>query len=148
MPTTVDQVLGYGLLQPFRYDGKTDFAAAGGVELVRSSVEQIVQTMCDDEGSGAGGELLWDTEFGARMEGLRHRQMNAATKEMGRAWLIEGITRYEARVRIRELDFDVKDDGTGRKRNVLLISLKYDIVANPRAGNAVVVQGISQVIAA
>lgn len=147
MPT-IDQVLGFGLIQPFRFDGKTDFAAAGGLALVQSSIEQIIQTMCDDESSESGGELLWDTEFGARVNALRHRQMNPTLREMAKAWITDAIARYEPRVRIQEMTFEVRDDGTGRKRNVLFIALRYDIVANPRAGNAVVAQGISQVVAA
>jgi len=148
MPT-VDQILGYGLIHPFRFDGKEDFLAAGGVELVRSSVKQILGTFSGEGArSTARGELRWRTDFGSPLHALRHRPNNAWTRELARTWVIEKLGKWEPRVRVTAVTFEQRDSDAGRKRNVMLIHLQYDIAATSRPGSAVVATGIVQTVSA
>jgi len=42
---TMLEFLGFGLVRPFQRDGRADFAAAGGEQLVRSAVGQVLGTV-------------------------------------------------------------------------------------------------------
>lgn len=146
MPT-IDQVLGYGLVQPFRFDGRDDFAAAGGVALVKASIEQILGTRAAAEGSSLAGELPWDDQFGARVDALRHMPNNESTQALARVWVADALARQEPRIRLTSVDFETRDSDAAHKRNVLFLRLHYDVLASPGAGNAVLAQGVVQTVA-
>src|SRR5574340_1155777 len=95
--STLDQVLGYGLIRPFRHDGRNDFAAAGGVVLVRAAVGQILGTMAGN-GTTTQGEIPWRTEFGSLVHLLRHRKLDATTQALARTWVTDALARWEPRV--------------------------------------------------
>jgi phage baseplate assembly protein W len=137
MPS-IDQVLGFGLIHPLRFDGKSDFAAAGGLALVRSAVTQILGTR--------RGELLWRMNFGALLDSLRHMPNNIPTQELARAWIVDALGRWEPRVMVKAVAFEIRDSEDGRRRNVLYIKITYDVLASPRPGNAVLARDVVQYV--
>src|ERR1044072_5522330 len=68
----LDSFLGYGLITPFRRDLKNDFANAGGVELVKSCVSQILGTRAASD--YVQGELPWRPRFGSLIYLAKHRK--------------------------------------------------------------------------
>ena len=83
-----------GILAPFRRDGQRDFAGADNAsqEMVRAKVLQLLATK--------RGELPWRTNFGARLDLLRH-QSNTAVLEA----LAKYIIRFEGfRVWLKDIE--------------------------------------------
>ena len=58
------EFLGNGLLRPFRRDQKADFAAAGGEEVIKSAVGQVLGTMGSSDFTQ--GEVAWRTDYAER----------------------------------------------------------------------------------
>lgn len=142
---TADQVLGYGLVAPFRRDLKHAFAATGGVDLVRSCVEQVLGTFCGN-GDQAQGELPWRTDFGSLLPLLRHRRNDFTTQELARTWVAQALARWEPRVRVTGLEMFREEAVPGGGENVLRLKVFYDILARPGSLNAVVVRGASTTV--
>lgn len=90
----IPSFLGQGLLRPFRRDTKADFAAGGGIALVRAALGQILGTKADS--TRAPGECPWDTSFGSRVHLLRHQNNTAFAAVL----VQEAIVRWEPRIRV------------------------------------------------
>lgn len=136
--------LGYGLLRPFRRDQKADFAAAGGIELVKSAVGQILGTLAGN--NRISGELPWRTDFGSQLMLLRHRNNNLALADIAKAWIVEALQRWEPRVQITSVKITQEEAVPGEGRNVLLVRLRYNILTKPAAGNSVILPDVSQTV--
>lgn len=143
MPT-IDQLLGYGIVRPFRRDLRNDFAATGGEALVRACVAQVLGTMC--AGAGAYGELPWRTDFGSMLYRLRHRKNDDALQELARTYVVEALAKWEPRIAVSDFEITREEAVTGAGENVLRIRLRYDIRSQPRPGSAVSVKDIVQEI--
>jgi phage baseplate assembly protein W len=141
---TVDQVLGRGLIRPFRRDQKTDFAATGGAALVKAAVGQILGTMCSDPNRPEmQGEMPWRTEFGSLLYLLRHRKNDDALAALARSHVGTALARWEPRVRVTNVEVTREQATSGSGENVLRIWITYDILAQPRRGNAVVARAVT-----
>lgn len=102
--TTTDgrSFLGFGLLVPFRRDGRGDFAAGSDVALVRASAEQVLGTECTH--GTAAGELPWRPEFGSKLHLLRFRNVDdPVTRALAKQYVAEALARWEPRYRMREV---------------------------------------------
>ena len=131
-------LLGYGLLRPFRRDQKSDFANSGGAELVAACVGQILGTERD---SGAqAGELPWDEEMGSRLHLLRHRGNDETTRELARVYASEAFAQ-EPRARLTSVA--VQEECEAR---VLVVRVTFDAIVKNSAGNDVIVQGLEAVV--
>lgn len=129
--------VGIGLLRPFQRDGRNDFAAAGGEEVVRSAVGQILGTMGASECTS--GEIPWRPELGSRLNLLRHQKNDSVLQELARTYVVDALKRFEPRVRVKSVQVS-RELGD----NVLAIRLRYDIVASP--GSGVIAEGVEQTV--
>ena len=134
------EFLGFGLTKPFQRDGRADFAAAGGEQLVRSAVGQVLGTVGASENTP--GELPW-TEFGSLLHRLRHQKNDSILQELGRVYVVEALKRWEPRVIVSDVRISREQhDGD----NVLAIRLRYDIISTNTPGNSVILSRIDQTV--
>lgn len=140
---TSNAFLGFGLLRPFRRDGKSDFAHDDGIALVRACVGQLLGTRCSSEYTQ--GEIPWRTEFGSLLYLLRHQQNNAVLGELARVYIADALKRWEPRVVLRSVvaTRESTPDGQG---NVLALRIRYDVIQANVAGNQVLIPNVEQVV--
>jgi phage baseplate assembly protein W len=131
-------LLGHGLLRPFRRDQKSDFANSGGAELVAACVGQILGT--ERDAGAAAGELPWDDEMGSRLHLLRHRNNDQTTQELARVYVSEALAQ-EPRARLTGVS--VEEQAEPR---VLIVKATFDAIVKNSAGNDVIVQGLEAVV--
>jgi phage baseplate assembly protein W len=137
--------LGFGLLSPFRRDKRSDFAAAGGVELVKSCLATVLGVECSDD-TGLQGELPWRPRFGSLLYRLRHRPNDDVLKHIARVHVADAIKRWEPRVFVKSVTVSRTSSVPGGVEDTLIVQLKYDIISSNVPGNQVFVQDIDQVI--
>ena len=134
--------LGFGLLAGFRRDGKGDFAAAGGTDLVKACVAEVLGVQGDSEYTQ--GELPWRTEFGSLLYLLRLRNNDAVLEALARAYVAAALTRWEPRVRLKAVTVTRANAATVLdKGTIAVIRLLYDIVAD---GSQVLVPDVNQLL--
>lgn len=134
-PATQLSFLGYGLATPFRRGSANDFAAAGGSDLVKSRLSQVIGTACSTPESA--GELLWRGDFGTRLNLLRHRSNTAFLAKLAYHWVLEGIAKWEPNARGRGAGV-IKNPAKPRE---LTLRIGYDVVSTNPAGNRVILPG-------
>lgn len=137
----MQEFLGFGLLRPLRRDQKADFAAAGGEQLIRSAVGQILGTIGSSD--AAPGELPWRTEFGSLLHRLRHQKTDSLLQELARVYVIDALKRWEPRI--------VVTGATVRREqhdgeNVLTIRIRYDVISTNTPGNSVIFSDLKQTV--
>lgn len=94
---SINQFFGRGILRPFERDQKNDFANAEGAALLASNCGQVLQTR--------KGEVRWRTEFGSRLNLLRHRnQTMPVFDELAKVYATEALSRWEKRVRVTSVE--------------------------------------------
>lgn len=137
----MQEFLGFGLLRPLRRDQKADFAAAGGEQLIRSAVGQILGTIGSSEATP--GELPWRTEFGSLLYRLRHQKNDHVLQELARVYIVDALKRWEPRIAVTAVTVGREQhDGD----NVLAIRLRYDVISTNTPGNNVILAGIEQLL--
>lgn len=132
--------LGFGPIAPFRRDKKRDFAAAGGEELVRSAVMQVLGTMGASDYTQ--GELPWRTEFGSLLQLLRHKKNDIVLRELARVYVREALRKWEPRVVVTGLDVQRLDP----EGNSLSIRLRYQVIQRNVPGNRVLLGPLEQTV--
>jgi phage baseplate assembly protein W len=133
--------LGFGPVRPFRRDLRADFAAAGGEQLVRSAVGQILGTVGSSEVSD--GELPWRTEFGSALTRLRHQKNDHVLAELARVYVVDALKRWEPRVIVKTVSVTRQvQDG----ENILAIHLCYDVISANTPGNNVLLADVEQTV--
>jgi hypothetical protein len=133
-------VLGRGILRPFRRSDKRDFANAEGVELVKACVGQILGMQGSSERSE--GELEWDPERGSLVYLLRHQKNAIVLQELGRAYVIDALRKWEPRVSVKAVTITreiIDGEETG-----FLIRLRYDVISTNVPGNEVLFSDVTQ----
>ena len=142
--TTASDLLGRGLVTPFRRDGKGDFANASGEDKVRACVAQVLGT----EGSNGGnirGELPWRDEFGSLLFRLRYLNNDATATARATLYVRDALERWEPRVRLKAVVFSrVKTNTEAGGADALVVSLTYDIVRARTPGNQVLTADVRQ----
>jgi len=123
-------LLGFGLVRPFRRDLKSDFASAGGEALVKSAVGQILGTMASSDFTE--GELPWRTEFGSLLHLLRHQPNSDLLGELARVYVVDALGRWEPRIHVTAVS------ATREAANVLAVRVRYRLAIANKAGNQVV----------
>jgi phage baseplate assembly protein W len=134
----MQELLGFGLVNPLKRDGRSDFAAAGGEQLVRSCVAQVLGTVGASETSG--GELPWSA-FGSLLHRLRHQRNDGVLQELARVYVVDALKRWEPRVVVTGVQVTrEQQDG----ENVLAIRLRYEVISANTPGNNVILSGVEQ----
>lgn len=134
---TDTRFLGFGLVAPFRRDRKLDFTSAGGAELVRSSVGQILSTKGATEFSE--GELSWRTEFGSALHLLRHQNNDDVLQELARINVVDALINFEPRLRVTDVQVTREtQDG----ENILAIRVRFDVIDQNVPSNDVLLEGL------
>jgi hypothetical protein len=137
----MQEFLGFGLLRPLRRDQKADFAAAGGEQLIRSTVGQILGTIGSSDATP--GELPWRTEFGSLLHRLRHQKNDSLLQELARVYVVDTLKRWEPRIVVTAVEVDREQhDG----ENALAIRLRYNVISTNTPGNNVILAGIEQLL--
>jgi hypothetical protein len=121
--TTVEVVLGRGLVGPLRRNGRGDFATATGGELVSSAIGQVLGTQCSTPTTH--GEIPWRPDFGSALARLRYRNNDEVLRALAEELVANALIRWEPRVRVTSTR--VTSDGT-----TLSIDLRYAIVSARR----------------
>jgi len=135
----MQELLGFGLLRPLRRDQKADFAAAGGEQLIRSAVGQILGTIGSSDNTP--GELPWRTDFGSLLHVLRHQRNDTILQELARVYVVDALKRWEPRVVVTSVQATrEQQDG----KNVLAIRLRYNIISSNTPGNNVALSSAEQ----
>jgi len=129
----MQEFLGFGLLRPLRRDQKADFAAAGGEQLIRSAVGQILGTIGSSDATP--GELPWRTDFGSLLYRLRHQKNDSVLQELARVYVVDALKRWEPRVVVSAVQvLREQHDGT----DVLAIRVQYDVISTNTPNNNVI----------
>lgn len=89
-----EQVLGGGLMRPF-YRAQ-DFTHGTGVPEIMSNVGQVIGT--------EPGTMPWRTEFGCRLQTLRHRPNTPALRELARLNVERALSKWEPRAQLTKVD--------------------------------------------
>lgn len=131
-PATQLSFLGYGVTYPLARGGANDFAAAGGVDLVKARVRHILSVNAGR--NGRPGEYPWRGEFGNRVGLLRHRTNNPVLGQMAQQYVIEALSLWEPCVRVAYATVRA----TPNDPRSLLLRVIYDIVTSNPAGNQVI----------
>lgn len=118
--------LGFGLLAPFRRDGKSDFAAAGGSRVISSSIRNILGTR--------KGELRWRPDFGSELYRLKHMAAEDIP-DLARFYAIDALTKWEPRIVIQDVLAEKDEDG-----QALLLEVQYSIISQNVSSNQVVIR--------
>ena len=133
--------LGRGLVHPFRRDGRSDFAAAGGENVIKSAVRQILGTAGSSDSTP--GEIPWRPELGSRLNLLRHQRNDVVLQELARAYVVDALKRWEPRVHVTGVHVTrEQQDG----ENVLAIRITYDVIDRNVPGNNVILPSIEQIV--
>jgi phage baseplate assembly protein W len=135
------EFLGFGLLRPFRRDGRTDFLAAGGEQLIRSAVGQILGTIGASDFTQ--GEMPWRHEFGSLLHLLRHQRNDNVLQDLARVYVVDALKRWEPRIFVTAVR-TTRENHDGD--NVLAIRLRYDVISTNTPGNNVLLSGVEQVV--
>jgi hypothetical protein len=131
--------LGFGLTRPFQRDLRSDFAAAGGEQLIRSAVGQILGTVGSSDFTQ--GELPWRTDFGS----LRHQRNDNVLQELARCYVVDALKRWEPRIVVISVQVTREQRG-GEK--ILAIRLHYNVISTNTPGNNVMLHDVSQTVLA
>lgn len=135
------EFLGFGLVRPFRRDGRADFLAAGGEPVIRSAVGQVLGTIGASDVTP--GEIPWRTEFGSLLHRLRHQKNDSVLQELARVYVVDALKRWEPRIVVTAVTVGrEQQDGD----NVLAIRIRYDVISTNTLGNNVILSGIEQIV--
>lgn len=142
----VPAFLGKGLIRPFRRDQKNDFANGAGVDVIRATAGQILGTRCD--GPTSDGEMAWRPEFGSRLFLLRHKPINATTRELARHYSQEALRRWEPRIVVTKAQVDRRAvDASDAQKRGLLVLVFFDLIDRNVSGNRVLLSDVDVAVA-
>lgn len=103
MAVAATSIFGFGIVRPFRRDQKSDVTTAGGADLVKAAIDQILGTNAADDRGTFQGECPWNPAFGSKLYLLKHRK-GPAVEHLARIYALEAIQRWEPRVTIVECE--------------------------------------------
>jgi phage baseplate assembly protein W len=118
-----EAVYGRGLSHPFRL-GLAGLSQSEGVRKVEESIQIILGTQY--------GERVMRPAFGCNLSSLAFAPNNAATANLARYYVAEGLARWEPRIEV--LDVAVDNDNLGGR---LLLDITYRMRATQDVHNLV-----------
>jgi phage baseplate assembly protein W len=119
-----DQIYGSGLSHPFRL-GVTGLSVTAGPPKVEESIGLILGTQY--------GERVMRPTFGCNLRSLAFAPVNAATANLARYYVAEGLARWEPRIEV----LDVATGVPAGEPQVLLITITYRLRATQDVHNLV-----------
>jgi phage baseplate assembly protein W len=128
--------LGRGLINPF-VRRSSDFAYAEGVELIRSSVRQILGTRAAV--GGFSGEIPWRPDFGFKFWYVKHRQNNYVLRDIVLAYVQDALTQ-EPRVAVSDVDIEIDPE------NTMTVRVIYSIIDSNVDENRVELPFLEEVV--
>lgn len=136
--------LGFGIVRPFRRDEKNDFATAGGVELIKSCVGQILGTY--GASPKVQGELEWNPDFGSILYMMRHQNNTTVLAELGKVYVVGALRRFEPRIKIKGVGVSKGIHPVTKLETLLILRILYDVLAVNSTSNAVLFGDIDQTV--
>ncbi len=88
--------IGQGLVAPLRRTNN-DFEFAGGDDLLKSNVQQVVQTTAASEDGVERGEYPWRLSFGSKIHRLRHANIRRVVNDLAVVYAAMAVARWEPR---------------------------------------------------
>jgi uncharacterized protein len=119
------EILGSGLAFPLHVDQRGAVALAQGEEDIAQAIELILST--------APGERPTRPEFGCEVHDLVFDTIDAAMVGKVDAAIRDALARWEPRIEVNEIDFDLSGVEDGR----LDITIRYRVRATSSARNLV-----------
>lgn len=129
--------LGYGLLRPFQWDGKSDFANAGGRRLIESTMGQVLGTRA--AGGPIRGELPWRDTAGSLLYLLKHGNNTMMLRETARIYVQDAIRKWLPQVGI--IDVEVISPENISEDNKVYIKVKWELINRNNTRNRVILGG-------
>jgi len=120
--------LGLGLKFPFRFSDRTGIPmASSDLDRINESIIQILETR--------PGERLMRPDFGSRVRDLVFEQNDAVLKALLRFHINDAIKRWERRIVVNDISFDVSPATTDR--HLLFVRIDYRVIQTNVPGNMV-----------
>lgn len=120
-----DRLLGTGLAFPLRLDDRGAVAMARGEQDIAEAIEMIL--------GAAPGERPMRPEFGCEVHDLVFETIDAATIGRMEIAIRAALERWEPRIEVGEIDFDLSHAGAGR----IEIEIGYRIRATNQRRNLI-----------
>lgn len=134
--TSKKDLLGNGLVIPFRRVSGSDFVSAHGGPLVESCVAQIMGTR--------PGELRWRPKFGLDVEPYRHRNLTAAMAQALASEIYRALVEWEPRLSSVAVTPQESELGS----NKVVAEVSWTITAQATPNSAVIVGPVTQEVEA
>lgn len=130
--STNNDFLGTGLKFPFNFDSRSGRASISTStsrehEHIRESIIQILGTRL--------GERFMNPEFGSKLKDLVFEQNDSVLKGLIRHHVKEAIGRWEKRVIVTDVSFEVSSQNTDN--HLLPVLISYRIIRTQVEGNLV-----------
>lgn len=136
MPTDIEQ-FGRGIVCPFQWDGKGDFANGAGHDLLRSDIGELLGIM--GPAATKPGELPWRMDVGSRLQALRHRKLHSEMIRATAEQMTAGpVRQWEPRVRVGRTSVAARED------NTLEVRLEYTPVGYRQEASTVTVATVEE----
>lgn len=133
---TLLSFLGFGLITPFERGGN-DFKAAGGIELVKAAVRQVLFTR--GESPISTGEIPWRPDFGTPLDLLRFQPNDEILREIAFLSMARSIDLHEPRVRLVDVEIEQKD-------TTFTMRMSFDTITKNVSENEVLIEDKTFVI--
>lgn len=119
-----DEIYGSGLSHPFRL-GMTGLSTSAGPRKVEESIRLILGTQY--------GERVMRPTFGCNLRSLAFAPVNAATANLARYYVAEGLARWEPRIEVLDVTTGIPDG----EPQELVITITYRLRATQDVHNLV-----------
>ena len=119
-----DDFLGLGATHPWSLSPRGGIRQSGGAASIAESLELILATQ--------HGERVMRPDFGCNLRALAFEPLNEATLNLARGLVMEGLTRWEPRAEV--VDVDVRP---AQARGELLIGVRYVVRATQQESTLV-----------
>ena len=123
--------LGFGITRPFHRDNNGGITAAGGADLVRACLGQLLRTRGTFR--GVPGEIPWRPTFGCALGVLKHRGNDDQHRDLALIYIQDAVDRWEPRIRLTGIDLVPR---TLAGRTALLVQVRYHMIDSNTARSA------------
>jgi uncharacterized protein len=121
----MSEIIGSGLAFPLHVDARGAIALAAGEEDIEQAISLILST--------APGERPMRPEFGCEIHDFLFDTIDATTLSKMEQAVREALLRWEPRIDVREIEFDLSDTGEGQ----VAFTINYTIRATNNRRNLV-----------
>jgi hypothetical protein len=123
LASSLDRFLGLGVLRPFRRGETGSIITGRGYALLQAYVGQVLGT--EAMGPQTFGELPWRPEFGSYLYRLRHRRLDATTRELARTYVIDALMRWLPEIELTDFGIQEKKSSADSARDTLEITVRW-----------------------